>query len=405
MRMATMVTPYARPPGRGAALDPGSALPLYARSLAQAEAALGYDVNVVGPHFAGASPWHDGSVSIHSGFRHGRLDATFRIERAVRAIGEPVIHLQHELFAFGGIATALALPVSMHRLRRRGYRFLTTLHGVIPRDAITRAFVRSNGLRAPLALVRAAWHELLLSICHRSDVIHVHEAEHARWLRDDYNYPGPIEIVPMGTGLAFRASDRDESRERLGISPSAHVLLFFGYLLERKGIVPFLAAVPGMLADDPDLTILLVGVVPDHTPASEALGERIEALARHPRLRRLGFVPDAEVATVFDIADALILPYTFTMSASFPLSIALGRGTPVLLSRTFAGSYAEAPSLFAPDPLGIRTVVKRFFSDAAFRSAVTDDSTSRSAGRSWHVMATRLGEIVRGIRDRSERGA
>jgi glycosyltransferase involved in cell wall biosynthesis len=83
-----------------------------------------------------------------------------------------------------------------------------------------------------------------------------------------------IDIVPNGVDLNVFKPVTDEValefRERYGVPEGAPVILFLGKLVEQKGLLDLLDAMPGVLAQVPDAHLLVLGEGPD-----QARGERV----------------------------------------------------------------------------------------------------------------------------------
>jgi glycosyltransferase involved in cell wall biosynthesis len=78
---------------------------------------------------------------------------------------------------------------------------------------------------------------------------------------------GRISIVPNGVDLdVFQPVDagaRNEFRERFGVPEDAPMLLFLGKLLEQKGFLDLLRAMPRVLEQVPDAHLMVLGEGPD----------------------------------------------------------------------------------------------------------------------------------------------
>lgn len=396
-RSVVLISPYRTSP-QGVVVGPnGSALDRYTREFARALCQRRCDVRVVGPRGNDARTWSDGDIRIVPGYKRGHALSFAQLTAAVHRQPAAVVHLQHELFAYGGIASAFGLPFGMRSLRRSGRHIVTTLHGVIPLDKIDDAFVKNNAVVAPTGVVRHAWRYLIRSVCRESDVVHVHEAEHATWLRGQYGVDCRIEVQAIGADTSSAAVRADDSRAELAIPSDAQVLLFFGYLLERKGIVPFLKAVPELLERNPKLFVVVAGTVPERVARALDIGATLTSLSAHGRFRPLGYISDERVASIYAAADVLILPYTFSMSASAPFALALGYRTPVLLSNVFRSSYPDAPTFFDPAPSSIVAAVHGFFNNAGERRRAGNYVRMVASRRSWATTAERMIEVYQSL--------
>jgi len=364
----------------------------YTRRLAGAIASQGVEVSVVAPIGDGASPlpWQDGNVAVIPCYRRGSVIAPLNMITGAAKTRAEIIHVQHELFAYGGLATATVLPFCLRHLRRRGLKVLTTIHGVIALDTITPEFIRANRITGPIRGVRYAWRQLIRNVALASDAIHVHE----RYLRDllieQYSIDGHvIRVIPMGIDIKTNAPPRELARAHLGIPPDAEVALFFGYLSTYKGLAELLADIPTTLARRSKLHFLLAGDAPARLRKAIDIVE-LSRLSRvyGDRVHITGFVPDRTIPQLFAAADVLLLPYTVVMSASGPMALAASHGLPVLLSNKFSGSYPAAPGMFVPERGRIADAVCSFFQDPALQAASREFVRKLSAERAWPEVAT-----------------
>jgi glycosyltransferase involved in cell wall biosynthesis len=114
--------------------------------------------------------------------------------------------------------------------------------------------------------------------------------------------------------------------------PSGNTLLFFGLIREYKGLDVLVRA----LAEIPEARLVVAGdpvdvVEPARAAAREAgVDDRIDW--------RLSYVPDAEVAGLFEQAAIVVLPYR-RLDSSGVLATAIGYGRPVVV--TDVGSLGE----------------------------------------------------------------
>jgi len=390
-----MISPYRQNESATMPSREASALNWYTAEVAREVANRGWGVSVVAPRVEGdrREVWTDGSIRIVPTYRRGDPLAVAQIGREVLRAPGTVVHLQHELFAYGGVASAFAVPWMLRALRARSRRVVTTMHGIIPLDRMDSAFIRSNGIQAPLRAVRAGWRQLVRQCCDASDVVHVHEREHEHLLRSQYAYHGRLVVRPMGSRPANEVRDPRDARRRLSLDGTDHVVLFFGFLLERKGVVPLLTAARRILAADPSLTIVVAGDVPARLGENTAVRRLVDDLRDESRVRFLGFVPDEEIDDVFAAADAVIFPYTISIAASGPLAHAVGHGVPVLLSTAFGSSFTDAPLTFEPTADGIADSIARFFNDPLESDRAYRYVTKLRSERTWPSMAQWLDEL------------
>ena len=119
-----------------------SALSWYTHELAREMAEL-RDVVIIAPKRGDETIWHDGNVRVLPAYRRGHPAVAFQIARAIAPI-PGVVHLQHELYAYGNALSAFSIPVMMTALRRMGHNVVTTVHGIIPLESIDTTFLAAN---------------------------------------------------------------------------------------------------------------------------------------------------------------------------------------------------------------------------------------------------------------------
>lgn len=387
----TILSPYRK---KGEAVTPDvetTALNFVTEALAfhLAEDNLSVRVITQRPDAATASRWYDGNVTVDevpkSGGPFGFFKLALTIPRADR-----VVHLEHELYAFGGIITAFTVPLAIWALRHRGHAVVTTLHGVIPLEKIDRTFVKSYGVQGSPMIVRAIWKFLIRGVCLASTIVHVHEDAFADSLREQYGVRSPIAVVPLGIDPRRQLIEKADARRDIGIDPSSDVVCFFGFLYKRKGIVELLKCSRRLVEENPRIVLLIAGDLPRRAADAHEIESLITALRDCPQVVFTGFVSDERLPKVLAAADVMILPYTFSMSSSGPLTLAVSHELPVLLSNRFTRYFPEAPDVFEPDSDGIRHAIEQYFRDASVRKRLQTFTLRHAEERRWPLIAKRM---------------
>lgn len=100
---------------------------------------------------------------------------------------------------------------------------------------------------------------------------------------------------------------RGEARAALGLPDDAPVVLFFGFVREYKGLHVLLKAMPDVLADHPDLRLVVAGEPYDDPERYRAI---IDRHGLHDRVQwHDAYVPSDAVPTYFCAADLVVQPY------------------------------------------------------------------------------------------------
>jgi len=379
-----LVSPY---PPAGQRHGGHSGVASYAANLARSLSAEGLRVRVVAPRLAGdPDRFADGPVDVERCF-DGGPSALPTALAAAAGTGAGVTHLHWELFLYGG-ATALAgLAPALHRRRRHGPSLVTTMHQVVDPLTVDRAYARLHRVSAPAAVARAGIRAVQSALVHASAATIVHEAAFAGTL-------GQPVVIPHGIESPARLC-RDLARRRLGLG-DAFVVLSFGFLAPYKGIELALAATA--IAGPPVQLVVAGGEHPRLAAAGRAYAQELRRSGPHARFT--GYVADADVACWFAAADVALLLYPDPFASSGPLALALGHGTPVLLSPALARCSGAPRALQVP--LDRDAVARRLRELAADRTSLDElarGTTTLATGRRWSEVARATADVYEGVCD------
>jgi len=191
-------------------------------------------------------------------------------------------------------------------------------------------------------------------------------------------YPADVIVIP-------HASFNQYSPGKMADLSIKKTLIFFGRIVEYKGIATMLEALPLIKKDIPDIKLLIAGNgnIAKYTGAIRSNGDCIELIHR--------WIDIDEVAPLFSRADIVLLPYTeASQSGVIPLANAIG--VPVIATNV-GGLPAQVVDnvtglIIAPDnPAELARAVCRIYSDenklkemktAAYRYA-TENTWEKSA--------------------------
>jgi glycosyltransferase involved in cell wall biosynthesis len=387
-----LVTPYPPP---GSRHEGRTGVASYAGNLVESLTAAGARVAVVAPAAPGVpARSHDGPVPVERPFRLGSPRAVPDALSAARATGAPVVHLQHELFLYGGPATVPGLLWGLNRLRAARTRTAVTLHHVLDPAMVDRDFVRLHRVSAPPAVARSGVAAIQTALSRLADAVIVHERPFAQ------RVPGAV-VVPHGVE-AVKPVCRAEARAALGLDERP-VVLCFGFLAPYKGLEVALQA-----AERTQGAVSLVVAGGEH-PRLAASGDDYAATlrARYGSVARFtGRVPEAEVSRWFSAADLALFLYPQAFSSSGALALALAHGTPFLLSPALADAVGAPALAIARDPAVLAEHLL-WLAGAPDRLAALQRSVrGLAAERAWPVVAQRHLQLYEGLTraDRPARG-
>jgi glycosyltransferase involved in cell wall biosynthesis len=397
-----LISPY---PPAGSRHAGRSGVASYAGNLAHALGERGLRVTVVAPTEPDlpAARERDGPVTVERRFSRGPR-AVPTAARLALATGAPVVHVQHELFLYGGVGAMPGLLPGLGMLRAAGVGPVVTMHHAIDPAGIDAEFARMHQVRAPRHAVRAGLASVQATIGRLARRVIVHEPAFAPLVRDATVVPHGVEGVAPAAGAggtasptgapatsAAAADGEAESEDDLRLT-----LLCFGFLAPYKGLE--LALEAASLARE-DVRLLVVGG--EHPRFAEA-GEPFGAALRErwPDVAEFaGYVPDTELPRWFARADLALFLYRRPFATSGALALAVAHGLPALLSPTLAELIGGAPELVAPtDAPTLAERLRALAGDRAALEPLRRRSADLVADRSWESVAGRHAEIYGEVR-------
>jgi glycosyltransferase involved in cell wall biosynthesis len=243
-----------------------------------------------------------------------------------------IFHIHHEYHLYGGVFSAIVFPLLILLLRSRA-PVVITLHGVISRkyldklDLEDRPFLK--GLKMPLLKIN------LRQIFFLASKIIVHSDYLKEVIEKEYSIKTSKVLVISHGIKPGTTMDTEKARRILNIS-AKKVVLFFGYLTPRKGLEQLMEAFVRVNNELPN-TLLIIGA-----SKNPRLAKKLKYIDyyRHIQAKAskidstcfVGFIPQAKLPIYISAADVIAFPYTIPVSASGPLSIALGFNKLVLCS-------------------------------------------------------------------------
>lgn len=162
------------------------------------------------------------------------------------------------------------------------------------------------------------------------DCFITHSAKDAKDLLTIKKTENVVQAVhPTYNAFKFENLTAEEARKRLNIKEEEHVLLFFGFVREYKGLKHLLRAMPELKKTDPKIKLLVVGDFGEDEPEYMDLISKLDikdVLAIYK-----GYIPDKEVEQYFAASDLVVLPYE-SATQSGVVQMAYGFGKPVLVT-------------------------------------------------------------------------
>lgn len=313
-----------------------------------------FDPLVVALHGGGAEKYQDPvKFEIRQHVRGDYLDAADYLNFS----HVDLVSVQHEFGLFGGEAGSY-LSLLLRRLKAP---IVTTLHTV---------------LQTP----DEHYHKATLDLCHCSDKLITMNERGVTMLGDIYGAAAQkIELIPHGIpDLPF--VDSNYYKHKFGLE-GRRTILTFGLLNANKGIEVMLRALPTVIAADPSVIYLILGMTHPNVLKHEGESYRFSLqrivkelhLDNHVRFYNR-FVSDEELHNFLCATDVYVTPYHSAVQlTSGTLSFAVGTGKAVVSTPYWAAQELLAQGRGRLVPFGDsaqmgQTIVKILQDDLVFYS-------------------------------------
>jgi glycosyltransferase involved in cell wall biosynthesis len=339
------------------------------------------------------------SIRILRCWRFGVLSPFF-IAREIARHDLDVLHVEYDVYLYGGVVVALLLPCMLAILRRlRRLQIVTTLHGVVPQKAVGRAMLRENGFVLPFSHIGRLGFRLVYGLfAMASDRLIVLEQALARILHDDYGVAREkVFVVPIPLMHDGPPRNRMEAVAQTGITGDTCVL-FVGYASYYKGLDILLDAFALVREQDPSIQLNIVaGKHPRLAgdPRYEQYYRRLADKALRVQAVWHGFEPEDRLRNLLACSAVVVFPYTAAYGASAALNVALAARRPVLVSSVMYFEGALPGQVFDPTARSCAEAILRFFRTLrpALEGKVEDFVRQRGVER----VARRLHDVRCGV--------
>lgn len=262
---------------------------------------------------------------------------------------------------------------------------MASIPGAIPSAAVCHNVVPHESVLLARKLARRFLGRMRLAVVHSGT-----DMEEARSLGMD------TRILKLYHPIYDQYHDphlnREMSREKLGYSGKARLVLFFGLVRSYKGVQDLVRAM-GSLPED--VLLLIVG---ESYSDRRGILDIISNMGLSRRIRWIDrFVPDSEVAVYFEAADVVVLPYRHATQSGVA-QIALSFGKVLVLTDTGGLSeLVDAGSTgYLAEPWSPSSIAESV--EAAFSLLLdpgTEDRVRRKAASfSWEEYARELMESL-----------
>jgi len=201
--------------------------------------------------------------------------------------------------------------------------------------------------------------------------------------------PEKIDVVHLGFGISDTAEPTPAAELRERFRLGGRVVMTVAPALRHKNLGRLIGAFARLAADDPDVTLAIVG----HAGLErDALVARAQQLGIGERVVFTGWVSDAELEGLYRLASVFAYP-SLMEGFGIPILEAMQRGVPVAAANatSLPEVAGDAADLFDPlDEKAIAAVVGRLLTDEQRRAELVRRGAARAASFTWEKSAREL---------------
>lgn len=338
---------------------------------------------------------------------HGNpLVRFFNLRKEMRSKASPVRKVMRVLLYYWRLLVyaAMAKPRLFHILWNNKFAILDR--------TLLMFYYRALGKRIAFTVhnVNAGWRDsndsllnrLTLRIQYRlCDHLFVHTEQMKRELCTHFSVEErKISVIPFGINNSVPSTELTsvDARQRLGLSSSQKVVLFFGNIAPYKGLEFLVEAMALLIAKDPSYRVVIAGRPKNCQLYWEEIQRRISSLGLSGYIvERIEYVPDADTEIYFKAADVLVLPYKHIFQSGV-LFLGYNFGLPTIASDvgSLKEDVVEGKTGFICKPgdsVDLSKSIEAYFSSQLYRQLATrrrEIANFAAAKYSW----TEVGKIT-----------
>lgn len=264
----------------------------------------------------------------------------FKILKYVLVNNISILHFQHEFNMYGGTIGVFTFIFAIILLKIARKSVLVTLHAVVDYKSIDDDFLKIFALEKYKALrniIRITFYVFYKLVGLVSNGIIVH-SEYTKdvYVRSYKVNKSKVYVIPIGINSSNNNINKNNFNIKskwYSVVKNKKIILFFGYIVKRKGIEILIEAFKLLKKDIESVILVLAGgILENQKQYAESLKNAINEEKLSNEIIFTGFLTEDEISILYSKCEFVVLPYTYSISSSLPLSLAFEYGKPVIAS-------------------------------------------------------------------------
>lgn len=336
-------------------------------------------------------------------WKYGSWRFPFQILKNLAKDRPDVIHVHFEYNTFGLPEMTILLPLLLLLARIVTCNVLVTIHNVVPYKNET--FIREvapKSFKSQITLVKLVLVFIHVMISSLVSAVIVH----AKWLKEylvsHYKFEfSKIYVIPHGVDDRIQKVNQTQLEFWREKTEGKKIILCFGSITPRRGIEYLIEAFKVVVEKHRDYVLVIAGLSnPYYQDYAHSIKLLIERLGITKNVLMTGFINLESIHALHELADIVILSYTFSTAASGSLSFAIQHSKPVIASNI--GTLREelrdtVDALLVPpkDTQSLVHAIESLIRNAVLRATLSMNLGSKIKERSWKMVADMTLEVYR----------
>ena len=332
----------------------------------------------------------------------------FQIIRQVVNDKPDIVHIQHEVNMFGGPSTAILFPIVMVFLKMIRVKTIVTIHAVIAREQIDTELVKTFSWpqsRLFVILAKCALSFIFGMTSRLASGIIVHSQHLRSILISDYSAKeSKIFVVPHGVPDKNAGNTTHSFEKEWGeYIEGKKIILYFGYIVRRKGLEHLIEAFTNVHKNQPDYVLVMAGgELSYQREYAMDLKRAVSEKGLKGKIIFTSFINSGELERLFRLSEFVVLPSIYSISASGPLAITMHYHKPVIAADigTFHEDIEDGKDgLLYPvgDVEALEKAMNKLIEDSLLKQKLSEGMEVKARNRSWSVIALKTHEIYRAL--------
>ncbi len=210
--------------------------------------------------------------------------------------------------------------------------------------------------------------------------------------------PQRILSIPLAASsdyCALPAEHVAETCTRYGLTPGTYIY-YVGVLEPRKNVPLLLEAYAALAAEFPDVPLVIAG---KKGWMYDEIFRRVTALGLEQQVRFLGYIPDSDLAPLYNGARVFVYPSRYE-GFGLPVLEAMQCGTPVITTNVSSMPEVaeDAALLVAPDDrAGLTSALRRVLTDDTLARDLAQRGRARATNFSWQRCARETLQVYQSL--------